>query len=153
MDRLPQDISTLAFKRTNLEYEKEIAFDGKMLRLLLAMREEKDMAQIAAQSGLDPSALRKTLNRLLELGLIEPVGQGMTYLDTRFIDGLRLNLAQSLGPMAEFLIEDVVAGMDTTIPEVPVQRAAELISALADELPDEDTRIRFKKAMINLIPK
>lgn len=153
MDRLPQDISTLAFKRTNLEYEKEIAFDGKMLRLLLAMREEKGMAQIAAQSGLDPNALRKTLNRLLELGLIEPVGQGMTYLDTRFIDGLRLNLAQSLGPMAEFLIEDVVAGMDTTIPEVPVQRAAELISALADELPDEDTRIRFKKAMINLIPK
>ena len=153
MDTLPQDISTLAFKRTNLEYEKEIAFDGKMLRLLLAMREEKDMAQIAAQSGLDPSALRKTLNRLLELGLIEPVGQGMTYLDARFIDGLRLNLAQSLGPMAEFLIEDVVAGMDTTIPEIPVQRAAELISALADELPDEDTRIRFKKAMIDLIPR
>ena len=53
----------------------------------------------------------------------------------------------------EFLIEDVVAGLDTSISKVPVQRAAELISALADQLPDDDRRIRFKKAMIELIPK
>jgi hypothetical protein len=89
----------------------------------------------------------------LEVKLIEPVGQDVKYLNAGFIEGMRMNLAQSLGPMAEFLIEDVVASMETTMSTVPVQRAAELISALSEELPDEEARIRFKKAMLALIPK
>lgn len=153
MDLLPRDISMLSFKRTNLEYQNSISLDGKMLRLLLAMDGEKSAAQIAIESGLDTTILRSALQRLLELKLVTLTGQGPIYLDTGFLEGLRINLAQSLGPMAEFLVEDVVTGMGLSMSEVPIQRAAELISALAEELPDEDTGVRFKKAMINLIPK
>ena len=153
MDILPRDISTLSFRRTTLEYEDKISLDGKMLRLLLALDEKKNMTQVAAECGLEPTSLRRILQRLLELRLIEPVGQGVRYLEPTFFDGMRIHLAQSLGPMAEFLIEDVVSAMGHNLSKVPVQRAAELISALAVELPSEETRVRFKKAMINLIPK
>ncbi len=153
MDHLPRDFSKLAFKRTRLEYEKRISLDGRMLRLLLTLDGKKEMAQVALDSGLDLGTLRDPLERLLELKLIAPAGQDVTYLNSGFFEGLRINLAQSLGPMAEFLIEDVVAAMGLAKSRVPVQRAAELISALAVELPAEEARMRFKKAMISLIPK
>jgi hypothetical protein len=153
MDILPRDISTLAFKRTNLQYDEKISLDGKMLRLLLALDGKKKMAQAALECGLEPNDLRHTLKRLMEFNLVEAAAEENRYLDPGFFEGLKIHMAHSLGPMAEFLIEDVVTGMGHRISEVPVQRAAELISALAVELPNEETRVRFKKAMISLIPK
>ena len=153
MDILPKDLSMLSFRRTSLEHQEKISLDGKMLRLLLVLDGEKHARQVAAECGLDEPALRDCLSRLIEYGLVEPVEEVVNYLDARFFQGLKVNLAQFLGPMAEFLIEDLVAGMELDTIEVPVQRAAELISALAVELPDETSRMRFKKAMINLIPK
>jgi hypothetical protein len=153
MDTLPRDISTLSFKRTALEYEEKISLDGKMLRLLLALDGKKKTAQVALECGLEANTLRRTLERLLELKLIEPAAEVVHHLDPGFFEGLKIHLAHHLGPMAEFLIEDVISGMGHRMYEVPVQRAAELISALAVELPSEEARVRFKKAMIGLIPK
>ena len=153
MDILPQDLSRLSFRRSHLQHENKISLDGKMLRLLLVLDDKKHSDQIAAESGLDQRTLRDTLNRLVELGLIEPIEDAVSYLDARFFKGLKINLAQFLGPMAEFLIEDAVAGMGLDLSGVPVQRAAELISALSVEIPDDASRMHFKKVMVGLIPK
>ena len=153
MDILPQDLSKLSFRRTQLQHGNKISLDGKLLRLLLVLDVTKHADQIAAESGMGQSTLRDALNRLVEMGLVEPIEDALSYLDTRFFQGLKINLAQFLGPMAEFLIEDVVAGMGLDLSSVPVQRAAELISALSVEIPDDASRLRFKKAMVGLIPK
>jgi hypothetical protein len=55
--------------------------------------------------------------------------------------------------MAQIVLEDTVAEMHLDPSEIPVDQAADLINHLALEIPDEETRIQFKKAMIPIINK
>jgi hypothetical protein len=52
--------------------------------------------------------------------------------------------------MAEILIEEVVSDMELSTPEIPVHQAAELITTLSHEVPDEKKRIEFKKSMMDI---
>ena len=55
--------------------------------------------------------------------------------------------------MAPILIEDTVAEMGLKISEIPDHQAAELISNIAQEVPDENNQIKFKKTMIEVMKK
>ena len=76
-----------------------------------------------------------------------------TYLDEAFIQALKKNLSRAVGPMAEILIEDVAADMNLSTREIPLGQAAEFIGSLAMEIPDEESSVQFKKAMLELIKK
>jgi hypothetical protein len=55
--------------------------------------------------------------------------------------------------MAQILLEDALADMNLSAEGVPQEQAAELIGALAVEIPDEESRLKFKKVMLELIKK
>jgi hypothetical protein len=97
--------------------------------------------------------LKKNLSKLLEQGLIEPVKKDLPVLDKIFLQALKINLSKTIGPMAEILIEEVVSDMELSTPEIPVHQAAELITTLSHEIPDEKKRIEFKKSMMNILNK
>ena len=97
--------------------------------------------------------LNTTLLKLLELKLVEPIQTDIAYLDNEFITALKINLSQAVGPMAEILIDDVVVDMNLSVSEIPKTQAAEFISTLSLEIPDEDSSVQFKKAMLDLIKK
>jgi DNA-binding transcriptional regulator YhcF (GntR family) len=122
-----------------------------MIRLLLAIDKNKSLQQIAAEVDLNPSAFKRALDKLLEQGLIEPVSPTSASLDQRFLQVLRLQLSQAIGPMAEILIEDVISEMALSSSEIPVNQAAELIATLSLEIPDENSRMTFKKAMLEFL--
>jgi hypothetical protein len=124
-----------------------------MIRVLMAIDEDKDMAQVAREVGMNMTLLRETLNKLLDLMLIELVEKKLPSLDREFLGAMRKHLAQAIGPMAELLIEDSVSDMGLSMGEIPVQRAAELISSISREIPDEAARLQFQRSMIELIPK
>ena len=132
---------------------EEICLDADMIRLLIVIDENKDMSQIAGEVGMDITTLNTTLSKLLELKLIEPVEKEVPFLDKIFLTALKIHLSKAIGPMAEFLIEDTVADMDMSISKIPKDQAAELISTLALEIPEEDNRIQFEKSMLELIKK
>ncbi|MDX2440250.1 MAG: hypothetical protein QNK40_06820, partial [Desulfobacterales bacterium] len=71
----------------------------------------------------------------------------------KLLEDLRLNLSQAIGPMAQILIEDTVAEMELKMSEIPWHQAAELISNIAREVPEENNQIRFKKTMIEIMKK
>jgi hypothetical protein len=121
----------------------EISLDADMIRLLIAIDENKSLYQI----------LNKNLSKLLEQGLIEPVEKDLPVLDKIFLQALKINLSKTIGPMAVILIEEVVSDMELTAPEIPVHQAAELITALSHEIPDEIKRIEFKKSMMDILNK
>jgi hypothetical protein len=118
----------------------EISLDADMIRLLIAIDENKSLYQI-------------NLSKLLEQGLIEPVEKDLPVLDKIFLQALKINLSKTIGPMAVILIEEVVSDMELTAPEIPVHQAAELITALSHEIPDEIKRIEFKKSMMDILNK
>jgi hypothetical protein len=66
---------------------------------------------------------------------------------------MRLNLSRVIGPMAEILIDDVMAEMSLNPSHIPADQAAEIINRLALEIPDEASQIQFKKSMIPILNK
>ena len=131
----------------------EISLDADMIRLLIAIDENKSLYQIADEVEMEDATLKKNLSKLLQQGLIEPVKKDLPVLDKIFLQALKINLSKTIGPMAVILIEEVVLDMELTAPEIPVHQAAELITALSHEIPDEIKRIEFKKSMMDILNK
>jgi len=131
----------------------EIRLNADMIRLLMIIDENKDLLQISNEVGMDISMLNQILSKLLELKLIEPVEKRNRFLSKKFLEDLRLNLSQAIGPMAQILIEDTVAEMELKMSEIPGHQVAELISNIAREVPEENNQIEFKKTMIEIMKK
>jgi hypothetical protein len=131
----------------------EISLDADMIRLLIAIDENRSLYQIAEEVDMDTTTLKSTLSKLLEQGLIEPVKKDVAYLDRVLLEALRINLSKVIGPMAQILIEDVVSDMNLKSSEIPINQAAELINNLSLEIPDEKDRIDFKKSMLTILNK
>jgi predicted transcriptional regulator len=145
---------------TNMHYRKviradndEISLDADMIRLLIAIDESKSLTQIAEEVNMSNTAFKNALSRLLKQGLVEPVQKDLLVLDKSFLEALRINLSKAIGPIAEILIADVAEEMELESSAIPVNQAAELITQLSLEVPDEEDQIRFKKSMIAILNK
>ena len=143
----------LYFRKVIRKDSDEISLDADMIRLLIAIDENKSLYQVAEEVDMQATTLKSTLSKLLEQGLIEPVNKDIAYLDHLFLEALRINLSKVIGPMAEILIEDVVEDMNLKASEIPANQAAELINNLSLEIPDEKDRIEFKKSMLAILNK
>ena len=131
----------------------QIALDAEMIRVLLAIDEKKTFSQIAAEVNMETVTLKKNLGKLIQLGLVEPVKKGLPVLDKIFLQALNINLSKAIGPIAEFLIEEVASEMKITEPGIPVHQAAEMIATLSHEIPDAEKRMEFKKSMMDILNK
>ena len=131
----------------------KISLDADMIRLLIAIDENKSLYQIADEVEMEASTLKKNISKLLAQGLIEPVKKDLPVLDKIFLQALKINLSMAIGPMAAILIEEVVSEMELTAPEITLHQAAELIAILSHEIPDEKKRIEFKKSMMDILNK
>lgn len=151
MNDRSSDQHTLYYRKITRIDSNEICLDADMIRLLIAIDDSKQIGQIAAEVGMHDATLQATIHKLLELKLIEPVQKSGKAIGGSFVKSLKSHLARAVGPMAEILLDDVVADMRIPLAEISKDRAAELISALAVEIPDEETRVQFTKSMLNLI--
>lgn len=132
---------------------QSVSLNADMIRLLLVIDEHKSLYQISAEAEMDAATFKRTLGRLLEQGLVEPVQRDALPLDRTFLHAMRLNLSRLIGPMAEILIDEVMAEMGLSPSNIPSDQAAEIINRLALEIPDEPSRIQFKKSMIPILNK
>jgi hypothetical protein len=127
------------FRKVIRKDNDQISLDADMIRLLIAIDENKSLYQIADEVDMRADTLKLNLEKLLQQGLI--------------LQALKINLSKVIGPMSEILIEEVVSEMEITSPGIPVDQAAELIAALSHEIPDEEKRIEFKKSMMDILNK
>ena len=153
MDFATVDLKQLFFRKTIGSDLGEVSMDADMVRLLLAIDPAQDVARIARQIGMAPTALKQALTRLLKVGLIEPVKSRGAVLDPSFLERLRHELIKAVGPIGEFLIEDVAGSMNLAMDAIPVQQAAELIVNLAREIPNKKQRVVFQSAMKAHLPQ
>ncbi|MDO8944590.1 MAG: hypothetical protein Q7U75_15510 [Desulfobacterales bacterium] len=130
-----------------------VSLNADMIRLLLVIDERKSLSQISAEAEMDAPTFKRTLGRLLEQGLVEPVQRETLPLEHTFLHAMRLNLSRVIGPMAEILIDEVLAEMSISPSRIPADQAAEIINRLALEIPEEPSQIQFKKSMIPILNK
>jgi hypothetical protein len=153
MDIGRPDQQEIYYRKVIRRDNSQISLDADMIRLLIAIDENKSLYQIADEVGMRADTLKTNLAKLLQQRLIEPVRKDLPVLDKIFLQALKINLSRVIGPIAEILIEEVVSEMELTAPGIPVHQAAELIAALSHEIPDEEKRIEFKKSMMDILNK
>jgi len=146
--------------RSNVYYRKiirkdndAVSLDADMIRLLIAIDENKNLYQIAEEVDMGTAEFKKALSKLVDQSLIEAVQKDIPVLDQSFMETLRINLSRAIGPMAEILIEDQADEMEINPTAIPVNQAAELIAHLSLEVPDEENRMQFKKSMLAILNK
>lgn len=153
MDILSKDTTTMFFKKAIRKDSGSISMDGEMIRLLVAIDENKSISRIGEDIGMNPAVLKETVLKLVKMGVIEPVARRTNFLSGAFLKELTINLTHAVGPMSEFLIEDTVSAMGLAVNEIPLNRAPELISMIAEGIPDDTERANFKKKMVGIMPK
>jgi len=141
------------YRKVILKDNDAVSLDADMIRLLIAIDENKNLYQIAEEVDMGTATFKKALSKLLDQGLIKPVQKDIPVLDQSFIQALRINLSRAIGPMAEILIEDMAAEMEIDPAAIPVNQAAELIAHLSLEVPDEENQMQFKKSMLAILNK
>ena len=148
MENLNGDVSRMVFKTVSRDDLGEFSLDGQMLKVIVELDGQKDLAGVARKLNMDIGTLRNVVSRLLELGLIEIREDALPVLDSEFLDFLKKRLYEATGPIAEALLEDVADELGTAVEEIPYYRAAELVDYISLEIPDEGKKLAFKQAML-----
>jgi hypothetical protein len=153
MDLSTRELPGLFFRKVIRDDVGRVSLDPLMVRLLLAIDENKPIGKTAREMGMNLVSLRETLYKLLRLGLVEPIEKVGAVLNGRFIADLREQLARAVGPMADVLIDETLDEMRLSLSRIPVHLGADLIGNLARQIPREEKRLDFQKAMIERIPR
>jgi len=127
----------------------EVSLDSRMLTLLMQLNGERNTVALAAELGMTLSDIRDVLVRLDHLGLIEEIVSSVPTLAGDFYPFLTDQLSQAMGPMAEILLEDLLQEMALKRENTPLTRAAELVDALAREIPRDEKRVEFQRALLS----
>ena len=153
MDISTRELPGLFFRKVIRDDMGRVSLDPQMVRLLVAIEERKPLGTTARELGINLASLRETLQKLLRLGLVERVENTGAVLNGSFVADLREQMARAVGPMGEVLIEESLDEMRLSISRIPAHLGAVLIGDLARQIPREEKRIEFQKAMIQKIPR
>ena len=145
------DISNLVLKGNVSQDIGELSFDRRTLQVLMQMDGKTDVGTLSRKLKISIADLRPIITKLFDLGLVIPIQKGAAFLTQGFVDRLTDELSDAMGPIAEIVIEDELEAMGGPSLRVPVSRAAELINRLADQIPRQEKRARFQKAMLKRI--
>jgi len=146
---LKGNIASSVYRRSVRDDLGEVSLDSRMLTLLMQINGEKNTAELAGELGLTLSDIRDVLIRLDHLGLIEEVISSVPTLSGDFYPFLTDQLSKAMGPMAEILLEDLLQEMALERESIPLTRAAELVDALAREIPRNEKRAAFQQVLLS----
>lgn len=152
MDTKAANLEALFFKKSIRKSPDQISLTSDMLKVLAAIDGKKDMAEVAYETGIKAGQLRQTLAKLYQLGLIEKVERKIVYLNKNFYNIMRKNLTYALGPVADFVLEDILSEMALSPEKIPAHRASDLIGRAAGEITDPGLKKEFETSMLKLIP-
>ena len=147
------DLPQRYFKKTIRNDIEKVTMDAEMIRLLMAIDENKNISQVARVAEMNLSRVRDILGKLLKLELVVQVTKEIIYIDRSFIIFLKTKLSQAVGPMGEILIEDILDEMGLQIDRIPVDAAPDFVRNIAREIPQEKNRILFENVVFSQIPK
>ena len=151
MDFSSSELSAMVFKRVVRKDIEEFTLDHQMLAVFMALDGKTPLGVVAQKIGLNMGSMRVIVAKLVQNGLVHKVDQRMATLDKDFYDYLVTHLSLAVGPIAQVLIEDEVAGMGYKLSQYPGHRVAELVDNLARQIRIEKKRHVFLKAIATKI--
>jgi hypothetical protein len=145
------EFTAMIFKRVNRDDLGEFSMDSRMLGVLMELDGRKSLFEIAHKRGLEVETIRTIISQLMNLKLVTPVDNSAVVIDDDFLNFLQVQLSQTVGPIAEILVEDAIFDLGHTMSDFPANKVAELVDLLSREIQREDKAIAFKQMAINKI--
>lgn len=122
-----------------------------MLKLLLAIDENKSILQIAKEINMDPVVFKESFLKLFKLKLIEEVKPEVDYVEESFLTRLSDALSTLIGPLGEIVMEETAEKMNFKMPKIPKASIADFVYQVALEIPGDKEQVEFKKVMLQEI--
>lgn len=144
-------VEGLIFKQAIRGDLGKLSLDGQMLSVLMSFDGKKTLGQVAQELGMELSAIKPIVARLIKSNLVERVEIAVDAVDQDFITFLIAQLSVAIGPLGGIVVEDGLEDLGYTKTTLPTHRTAELVNLLAQEIQREDKRIQFKQVMLKKI--
>jgi hypothetical protein len=142
----------IRFKKTNVKPNNQIKFDFDLLKLYLAIDEDKSLIELFKESQLEPAVFKKYIIKLIKMKLIKQViTDDKEYVDKAFLNRLRQVLIDVSGPLGDLLIEEAAEEMNFQLPKIPISKVADFVYQIATTIPGDKQASEFKKIMIQEI--
>lgn len=151
MDLSAGNISALVFKPVIKGDLGNFSIDGHMLSVLMALDGKLTLEEVVQKTGLNMATLREAAVKLTKINLISLVNKPLNTVDQEFMDYLVAELSMAIGPLAEVILEDGLEELGHTIQHFPVNRIAELINLLSQEIQRDEKKAEFKQNMVKKI--
>ena len=147
MDYSSSELSAMVFKRVVRQDFEKFPLDRQTLSVFMELDGKVPLGSVAQKVGLKMSTMRQLIAKLVQNGLVRKVEQGISALDKDFFDYLVVHLSYAVGPIAQVLIEEEVAGLGYKLARFPGHRVAELVDNLAREILHKEKKAVFLKSM------
>ncbi len=76
-----------------------------------------------------------------------------SFVSPRFFEDIQTNLTMIIGPVAPYVIDDVLQEMNLGKLKFPLDKAAEFIENVSDEIEDDQKKIIFQSRMLEYLKK
>ncbi|MGD9369130.1 MAG: hypothetical protein PVH87_25715 [Desulfobacteraceae bacterium] len=150
MDKSLQELSEMTFKQSENVDISNLSLDIKMLNIFWAMDGSRDLKTVAREEAYDLEELAASVQNLMKIGALEAkVMEG--FVDKETLDILTQNLSQTIGPVADILVEDTISDMGHSLSSLPNHKLEQLVNQLALEIRDKERSESFKSSMAQFI--
>jgi hypothetical protein len=78
-------------------------------------------------------------------------GQTIQYVREDFFKRLEEVLVKIIGPVASYIIDDVLVDLNTERSRISKENAALLTEAISQQISDEDKRLKFQQEMLEYL--
>ena len=116
----------------------------------------KSLQEIADILAMTLDDVRKILVRLFDNELIDvftPRKKEEKFAGEDFFQYLEKTLTAIVGPVAPYVIEDMLTELDYNRDRLPSKDIAELVETISEEISDEEKKIEFLSKMLETIKK
>ncbi len=139
--------------------EKEIVLKSVQWKALVHINGERSIADIAQKIGLGVSDTMKVFYTLIKAGLLRSASSSETETsmglislpDTSFINALKKDLTQAIGPIASYIILDTAKEMGIDLLSDDSGQKAALIETVSSKIPSESMSLKFLDTMTDWI--
>ena len=151
---LPQPY--VVYKKSDINSAAGLNLRSSEWMILTQVNGTQSIQEIAAVTSMNETDVTRIMYNLFQQGLIDVYKtekKEENLLGASFFSNMENVLLKIIGPVAPFVIEDVLAEINLTRSKYPSERVAELIELITDEIQDDSKKIKFQSEMLGFIKK
>ncbi|APF17974.1 hypothetical protein [Caldithrix abyssi] len=144
----------MVFKLAAKSSGHEISLSSVEWGVITQIDGEKTVGEIAGNLALSLEEAFEVVNALRKKGLIffdREIEVKEEVVGKPFLQKVNETLTKYIGPVAQYLIHDVLTELRLEEENIPKSRLPEFIEILSDEISDEKKKVNFQREMLSLL--